>query len=391
MILGKKFKKLVKKPQFFLILILIILIIYTFKIENLREKFSDNIWYKIFKRYYEFNGEYYDDANPKYILYECVELCGGWADRLKGLFSIYAWSLITKRNFRIYLTHPCNLESLVKPNKIKWNSPMIHNGIDIQKSKKFTTSHLDFIDDLDFKKNIQFIDINEIESQTNLLVVNDNQDWTYGISRNDYLSEQIKNLGYEDQEKFNLVHLFRDWFKNMFNLSDQLEIKYEAIKKQFDLKNNKVVCAQIRIGGARPNVAFDYQYNSRNVTQLFWNFIREKFLSQIEDDNYKIFITTDLESVYKEAEIEFGIDSMIHIPGLYTHIDREQYLKDNCERVDKTVLDFYFFENCDYVLISNSGFGKLGSLRKKDPFKNAFILKNDQFQELTEDILIGNL
>lgn len=45
----------------------------------------------------------------KYVIYECTNenLCGGWGDRLKGIMSSYAWSLITNRKFLIKHTRPC--------------------------------------------------------------------------------------------------------------------------------------------------------------------------------------------------------------------------------------------------------------------------------------------
>ncbi len=47
--------------------------------------------------------------NNRYIVYECIEgmgLCGGWGDRLKGIYSAYAWSLLSKRKFYININKP---------------------------------------------------------------------------------------------------------------------------------------------------------------------------------------------------------------------------------------------------------------------------------------------
>jgi hypothetical protein len=47
--------------------------------------------------------------NEKYVVLECIEdkvwLCGGWADRLKGIMSAYAWSLISGRKLIIHITN----------------------------------------------------------------------------------------------------------------------------------------------------------------------------------------------------------------------------------------------------------------------------------------------
>ena len=49
-------------------------------------------------------------------------LCGGWADRLKGIYSAYSWSLISDRKFYIKINEPCELKNILEPNNIDWNT-----------------------------------------------------------------------------------------------------------------------------------------------------------------------------------------------------------------------------------------------------------------------------
>lgn len=85
-----------KKFKSFLAIILLALVLYIFEIINISYLLNyliEKIWYKIFKRIYEYSEPDYtvDDKNAKYILYECTEFCGGWGDRLKGiLFLTYS-------------------------------------------------------------------------------------------------------------------------------------------------------------------------------------------------------------------------------------------------------------------------------------------------------------
>ena len=50
--------------------------------------FIEKLWYLLFHRIYQFEEIDYsvDDTNAKYVIYECVDFCGGWADRLKGKY-----------------------------------------------------------------------------------------------------------------------------------------------------------------------------------------------------------------------------------------------------------------------------------------------------------------
>ena len=55
----------------------------------------------------------------KFILFECDGgLCGGWADRLEGIMSAYAWSLIARRQLLIRISQPCRIDALLEPNKV---------------------------------------------------------------------------------------------------------------------------------------------------------------------------------------------------------------------------------------------------------------------------------
>jgi hypothetical protein len=59
----------------------------------------------------------------KWLIYECKNDCGSWADRLKGIMSVYALSLMTKRHFLIDITTLCNFSKLFVPNLIDWSMP----------------------------------------------------------------------------------------------------------------------------------------------------------------------------------------------------------------------------------------------------------------------------
>ncbi|CAF2699652.1 unnamed protein product [Rotaria sp. Silwood2] len=60
----------------------------------------------------------------KYLVYVCHENCGGWGDRLRGIMSLFMLSLMLDRNFRIEITHPCNLTHILRPNLYNWEQPI---------------------------------------------------------------------------------------------------------------------------------------------------------------------------------------------------------------------------------------------------------------------------
>ena len=74
-----------------------------------------------------------EKEEEQYLVYECKFHCGGWADRLKGIMSVYALSLLTNRRFLIDIRTPCNFSQLFMPNTVEWRASannVLINSID---------------------------------------------------------------------------------------------------------------------------------------------------------------------------------------------------------------------------------------------------------------------
>jgi hypothetical protein len=218
--------------------------------------------------------------------------------------------------------------------------------------------------------------------------MNNNNDWLSHFAVNPHIQKRIVELGF-DPAKFKLQYLFRDWYRKMFKLTPIMQIKYDQflnsheISRKHKRKRTKIICAQIRIGGKREYVKNDYQYNQMTATKHFWQFIREKFIANLNKTNedYKIFLTTDTKQVEIEAIQEFDKKLMV-IPGLYTHIDRDVKTLNSCSRVEKTILDFHFMQNCDIAVVSYSGYGKLGTINRDEPLKDYYIFYEGNFTKI---------
>lgn len=312
----------------------------------------------------------------KYVRYECTRpLCGGWADRLRGLMSAYIWSIFTKREFLIDVQYPCLLTNMLEPNRVQWNKTVKcydDNLSDDLKYSTFSSIRLDKVSNRDFYALLRSIDIDEYYKETNLIIVRNNLDWIYSFSFNKNVHKYIKEFG-SKPETFKLTYFFRRLYNNLFKLSPHLQKKYDYFLKQAKPSiDYALICAQVRIGGARPGVAYDLEFTSRNNSKLFWQFIRDKFIKEHNLKKYKLFITTDTEEIEKECIKEFGIKNVVYNEGPFTHIDREPLNKHDCSSVDKVILDFHSLQNCDYAVISQSGFGRLGVANRQDPLKNLY-------------------
>jgi hypothetical protein len=146
----------------------------------------------------------------KYLIYKCTnqQLCGGWADRIEGIFSIYAWSLLSQREFRIFIDYPCLINTILHSNEIPWDQKIFKNKDEIKNMNKV---QLNFIDDLKFANNIYKTDYFNEQEDHDLIIILNNQDWIKSFSKNEKLHSKIKILGYEPS-KFRIEYLMREWY-----------------------------------------------------------------------------------------------------------------------------------------------------------------------------------
>jgi len=291
----------------------------------------------------------------------------------------YALSLLTDRQLIIALKNPCNFDKIFLPNKVNW----LPSQFDLTEK---TSTILDCRGSRRSNCIEGFSNAKNFETDVLYLSATDQGLLRILAEQKDFQSK-ILSLGLVNNiQDFKLKNLFHKWYNDLFRLEPLLEEKYDLIKKQANLnKKTKIYCAQIRIGGRRPNVEKDLQFNDRNITKTFWKFIRDKFIKDTK--NWRLFVTSDMDEVEMEAIEEFGEDKVIRILGTNSHVGREKNLGNNCSRVEKPILDFHFLQNCDKAAISQSSFGRLGTYNRKQPDKDVYIL-GSSYKEFNDESVI---
>jgi hypothetical protein len=279
----------------------------------------------------------------------------------------YALSLLTNRHFIIDLSDPCDFDKIFTPNKVNWRMFNYNLRGKTNTSINCIKFYRNCFNDYKSIKNLNVDVIYVTATMVDLL------DWYIPKQINLELEKDILRLGLvKDVKDFTLRNMFHKWYNELFQLETQLEEKYVKFKHQAKLNNHtQIFCAQIRIGGKRDHVEVDSQFNHRKVTKLFWNFIRTNF---IENENWRLFVTSDIKEVEMEAISEFGKDKVIRIDGMNTHIGFEKSLGKNCSRIEKPILDFHFLANCDKAVISHSNYGGLGVSNRMQPDKDLHYL-----------------
>lgn len=298
----------------------------------------------------------------KFVRYTCHSYCGGFADRLKGIVGAYIWSRLTDRGFEIDVQHPCLLQNVLEPNEIDWR--MEKNSMIEERRRDLTQIEIATIDNQIFRKHLSQINILELHAEVDTIIIRNNLDWVLHFSQNMLLQERIKELGF-DVSKFKFAFIFKDIYRSLFKLSPKLMSRYVDFVQRAKINDKtKLICVQIR----------EY-YAKRENSMLFWEFVQKQFLSQ-NNFEYKIFISTDMPNVHQEGLNFFGKNNCVTFDGEFKHIDRGETNLNDCQSIEKVILDFNAFQNCDYAVISDSGFGKLGVYNRDKPDENLYVFKN---------------
>ena len=259
-----------------------------------------------------------------------------------------------------------------------------YDFIEQDPNNRFSIASVNKINRLTYLSEFQNLNLNEYQADVNLLVLYANLDYVRSMSENEHLKKNLLKLNLvNNTEYFQLPFIFRTVYNRLFKLKPHLQKYFDdfrAIAKPN--LNAKLFCVQIRIGGARPNVDEDIVFLQHEKTKLFWNFIKNTFIR--DESNYKIFITSDTESVVNEGLQEFGYDKVVYINGMYTHIDKGPASK-NCHQHFKTILDLHAFQLCDKVLVGRGEYGLMGNYLRNYPFDDFYryseIVSNNSIRE----------
>ncbi|CAF1553925.1 unnamed protein product [Rotaria magnacalcarata] len=314
----------------------------------------------------------------QYLVYVCHENCGGWGDRLRGIMSTFMLSLMLDRNFRIEITHPCNLTHFLRPNLYNWAQPI--DGLivvdPITHHRRFNLTRKMLITTANARKEIlsnvsQILhnnrSINSIWSE-DVLYWATNKDYFYQLSNNMFYRKKFKSYGIMTKYNIKLEILFPLFYEILFRPVDK--IQQHTLQFRLKPKKNPIICAQIRTG-RNPTIPDDKLLpGRRNISESVFSFID----SNDSNINSEIFLTTDNQQVYDEALQRYG-SRLLYVSGEITHLDRSLNIDQKvCREQDKLLTDFHLLgELCDVSIISNSGFGFWGNLRRFKPFEQLFV------------------
>ncbi|XP_046546615.1 uncharacterized protein LOC124256687 isoform X2 [Haliotis rubra] len=287
----------------------------------------------------------------KYLIYRCAKsnVCGGWSDRLKGILMGFYISMATRRKFGIDITSlPCNLTSFLTPNSVPW-------------------------DEARFEASRDDRSVGVYNEMGKVSFISKSRTLNFSAWLKHDIAYFLANLDYVDALKANRVHrkefswmenktrdqVFATAYKTLFSLSASLkETLSRFLARAKPNGSSKLVCTQIRLfrNPSNPNDSTIPRGATMADVQKIWQFFR----NFSDPSTYKIFVTSDSETVMQQARTLFP-SQIMESEGKVSHIERDTDRKSRCDGWKKVILDQHVLMSCDVLVLTFSGVGRVAA------------------------------
>jgi hypothetical protein len=299
------------------------------------------------------------------FIYSCKggQPCGGLADRMIGMVSVFILAVLTNRSFAIEIDQPAMLQNFLIPNEYDWTIPYPHTDV------------LHWVDKcMPYDPDFTTVNLEE-EFEQHVVRIQVNMELFSRLRQNPLYAQ------YKDILHLNLW--FPHFYQIMFTPSAST---YAAGRDIFHkMMSNDVACAQMRLltndKFSAPESEYDEDLEEEFLipwTELLYtpkhtlqsNEARgpQDFLMQIQDVNIVwdllsalpedkiIFVSSDSKGIIMEAKSRFG-NRLLVIDQDITHIEAGP----SDSNFAYTYATFHAFQYCKSMVFSRSGFGELGA------------------------------
>lgn len=269
--------------------------------------------------------------NDKFMIYKCSGggLCGGWGDRLRGLYSVYLLSLLQNRTFGLDMKKPCSIEKFIQPAVLNWT---------VQK-KNINGKRAGHLTILDRKSPpLTLLQILTQVPTADVVSITFNEDYLDAFKSHKHILEMTPNIS-----ELPTVDIARSIYHGLFRYEHSFE---KEIKHFFDVAFTgfHLIGVHIRVDKTR--------LQERDL-ETIWKFL-DQFRSK---DKYKVFIASDTQSVKDKARSLFPTQ-YIGLPGTIIHTDTRLLRSANaCDGLKLSLFDHAILVRSQILLLTPSGFG----------------------------------
>ncbi|XP_060068269.1 uncharacterized protein LOC132548422 [Ylistrum balloti] len=272
-----------------------------------------------------------------YIVYDCDDQhpgpCGGWSDRMAGIYSSYVISVLLRRHFLIRCTRSFNLSDYLVPNLFDWkynSSILTGRSWDYQDFFSKTPNALKK-DDLSNLRRLFPHDVDFVRM---------NLDYTERFRYFHVLPNLIPWV---------LELHFADIFLNFFNTFFQPTQSISQTVSKFVQNEKLLACAHITVD-VKKKIIGNERYDNKEQLDLIWNLLKVMMAS-----NYSIFVSTNSKAVRNTANTLFT--NLLEVEGPILDIDKPVGGSGLVDGSRKVVTEFLILAKCDVLVLTKSGFG----------------------------------
>ncbi|KAK3599057.1 hypothetical protein CHS0354_024385 [Potamilus streckersoni] len=282
--------------------------------------------------------------NPvRYLIDTCVDedQCFGWGDRQRAIVTTYLVSLLSGRQFGIYMTNPCALENFLAPNKLNWI--VKKDELDSLCTRNF------YMYNVHLQHNRQHQMIETADFQTlfpeDVIYFHTAQDYLPSIRRNKLTADKIPWL-----HRYTLGEAYGYIMKLLFTPNNNTQKTVTELLSKH-VKNQTLVCAHVRMG----IVGFDTLRTPKSELHVIWD-----FLHRYNDTNkYKLYVATDMNETKAQAKKLFR-DQIFDTVGIIDQMHRSK----SCEVFRRVIVEQEILTRCDILMLTQSTMGMIAAFTR---------------------------
>jgi len=320
---------------------------------------------------------------PHWVQFSCVqEGCGGWSDRLKGIFSTLLYALLTERAVAIDVTVPVPLSEVLLPGVLPWLDPSSIDQLKYSTVLGPAASQMQHHQYINLPWNLPLVADHPPQWPGIKVQTNHN---SFSVLFETY-PEQVKSFGFDPS--LDLDAYFGCFYQTLFTPSTamgELITGVQSSLRSSDARSDcpppPLLCAQIRFGAA-PNTELTFhdseKFFATESVAIVLNQINktaeELKNARIKENTEKnsncpiepagLMIVSDSAQTHDTGKKYFASSPLVKllpsVPGPVVHIDKRPGGLTNADArlgLLRALSEYHLLGLCDRAIVSNGGYG----------------------------------
>ncbi|KAL8569970.1 hypothetical protein ACOMHN_056402 [Nucella lapillus] len=320
------------------------------------------------------------------IGYACLNSCGGWADRQKGIVGAFVLAAILGKEFKIHMPVPCELTYFLFPPQghLDWRlkpGELQSPGSRVTWLRHINHRSLQFAKELVYQDKLEemfdTMTADYVFLTTNMEIVH--------ILRQHRLAQDISWL----QEQ-TIPEIYHTVLTQLFALMAGPQLILDNFWRSVPPRAH-LICAQIRVGGIGDSESFNTIQDFSGLASFLapYNVSSTSLASSFSSTKqYRFLFTSDKAFMLEHAQRLFPT-LYVGLSGPITHVDHIKGGSTVCGGLARVIVEQLALSKCHVLIMSESGFARIASfLRNTDD--NLFLFHDGLVERTSRDTTFPN-